>query len=52
MGIKIFNDKMHKLALDIIDDLMDAKPNTPQCELLDVLATAVVEYETIHYPTG
>jgi len=48
--MKIKNEKMYYVALVILDDLMEAKENTPACELLDVLADGVDAYETIHYP--
>jgi len=49
--MKIKNKEMYDLALAIVDDLMEAKENTPACELLEVLADAVDAYETVHYPT-
>lgn len=36
-------------ALDEIEALMDAEPNTPECDKLDVLATLVEAYEAEHY---
>jgi len=48
--MKIFDEKMYSLALEIVDDLMEAKESTPACELLTVLADAVDAYETVYYP--
>lgn len=36
-------------ALEEIEALMDAEPNTPECDKLDVLATLVEVYESAHY---
>jgi HTH-type transcriptional regulator/antitoxin HigA len=36
-------------ALDRIESLMDAKPNTPQMDELEVLTTLVESYEERHY---
>ena len=46
--IKTRND--HKLALKAIERLMDAKPNTPQGDRLDVLVTLVEAYESRTFP--
>jgi len=48
--MKFKNEKMYRLALEIVEDLMPSKENTPACELLTVLADAVDAYETVHYP--
>ena len=41
---------MYKIiALSKIDNLMDAKPNTPQMDELEVLTTLVEAYEAQHY---
>ena len=42
----------YKQALKKIEKLMDAKANTPEGDLLDVLATLVETYEKKHYPIG
>ncbi|MBW8051615.1 MAG: hypothetical protein FVQ77_15020 [Cytophagales bacterium] len=42
----------YKKALEKIEKLMDAKANTPEGDLLDVLATLVETYEKKHYPIG
>jgi len=42
--------KDHKRALREIDRLMDAKPNTPEGDRLDVLATLVEAWEDEHEP--
>ena len=36
-------------ALNEIEALMDAEPNTPECDKLDVLAILVEAYESEHY---
>jgi len=41
---------MYKIiALSKIDNLMDAKPNTPQMDELEVLTTLVEAYEAKYY---
>lgn len=40
----------YRAALDEIERLFDAEPNTPECELLEVLTTLVEAYEQRHYP--
>jgi HTH-type transcriptional regulator/antitoxin HigA len=40
----------HKAALAEIEGLMSAKPNTPDGDRLDVLATLVEAYEDRHFP--
>ncbi|MDJ0737285.1 MAG: transcriptional regulator [Nostocaceae cyanobacterium] len=37
-------------ALNEIERLFDAEPNTPECDLLEVLTTLVEAYEQRHYP--
>lgn len=37
-------------ALQEIELLFDAAPNTPQCDRLDVLSTLVDAYEQAHFP--
>ena len=50
MNIKpIKNDKDYTHALRYIENLMDAKPNTPQMDELEVLTTLVESYEEQHY---
>jgi len=50
MNIKpIRTKKDYDRALVQIDKLMDAKPNTRQGDLLDVLVTLVEAYERKHY---
>jgi HTH-type transcriptional regulator/antitoxin HigA len=46
----IKNDRDYKRALAAIDKLMDAKPNTPEGDRLDVLATLVCAWEERHHP--
>jgi HTH-type transcriptional regulator/antitoxin HigA len=40
----------YRAALDEIERLFDAPPNTPECDLLEVLTTLVEAYEQQHYP--
>ena len=40
----------YRAALDEIERLFDAEPNTPECNLLEVLTTLVEAYEQQHYP--
>jgi HTH-type transcriptional regulator / antitoxin HigA len=40
----------YEQALEEIDKLMDARPNTPAGDRLDVLATLVSAWEERHYP--
>jgi HTH-type transcriptional regulator/antitoxin HigA len=40
----------YRAALDEIEKLFDAEPNTPDCDLLEVLTTLVEAYEQQHYP--
>ncbi len=46
----IKNHRDYERALKEVDRLMDAKPNTPQGDRLDVLATLVAAWEEKHYP--
>ena len=45
----IKSERDYQRALKEIDRLMDAKPNTPQGDRLDVLATLVVAWEEKHH---
>jgi len=50
MNIKpIKNEEDYTHALRYIETLMDAKPNTPQMDNLEVLATLIESYEEQHY---
>ena len=50
MNIKpIKNEKDYVRTLSYIESLMDAKPNTPQMDELEVLTTLVEAYEEQHY---
>jgi len=50
MNIKpIKNEEDYSQTLSYIESLMDAKPNTPQMDELDVLTTLVEAYEEQHY---
>lgn len=51
MRIKpIKNNRDYRAALKEIDRLMDARPNTPEGDRLDVLATLVEAWEERHWP--
>lgn len=45
----IKTQKDYKAALEQIESLFDAKPDTPRGDLLDVLTTLVEAYEEKHY---
>ena len=50
MDIKpIKNERDYDRALEEIDALMDAKPDTPAGDRLDVLVTLVLAYEEKHW---
>ena len=50
MNIKpIKNEEDYSQTLSYIESLMDAKPNTPQMDKLEVLTTLVESYEEQHY---
>lgn len=40
----------YRLALKAIERLMDARPNTPEGDRLDVLVTLVEKWEAEHFP--
>jgi HTH-type transcriptional regulator/antitoxin HigA len=42
----------YEAALITAETLMDAKPNTPRADRLEVLATLIESYEEKHYPIG
>ncbi|MBD2440712.1 type II toxin-antitoxin system HigA family antitoxin [Nostoc sp. FACHB-110] len=46
----IRNEADYRAALDEIERLFDAQPNTPECDLLEILTTLVEAYEQRHYP--
>ena len=51
MDIKpIKNERDYQRSLAEVEKLMDAKPNTPAGDRLDVLATLVAAWEEKHYP--
>ena len=51
MTIKpIRNEADYDAALDAIDGLMGAAPNTPDADTLEVLVTLVEAYEAGHWP--
>ncbi len=45
----IKNEEDYTQTLEYIENLMDAKPNTPQMDELEVLTTLVEAYEEQHY---
>jgi len=50
MNIKpIKNEEDYTYTLSYIESLMNAKPNTPQMDKLEVLTTLVEAYEEQHY---
>lgn len=46
----IKTEKDYDLALERINVLFDAKPNTDEGDELDILVTLIEKYEQIHYP--
>jgi len=51
MQIKpIKSERDYQKALKLVEGLMGARPNTPEGDLLDVLATLVEAWEEEHYP--
>ena len=46
----IKSERDYQRALKDVEKLMDAKPNTPDGDALDVLATLVEKWEEEHYP--
>lgn len=46
----IKTDKDYDLALERVNTLFDAKPNTNEADELDILVTLIEKYEQIHYP--
>ncbi len=46
----IRTEQDYKRALARVAELMDAKPDTPQGDELDVLATLIEAYEDKHFP--
>jgi HTH-type transcriptional regulator/antitoxin HigA len=51
MNIKpIKNDEDYKAALAEAETLMDAEPNTPEGDLLDLWVTLIENYENKHFP--
>ncbi len=46
----IKNESDYRAALDEIERLFDAEPNTPEFNRLDILTTLVEAYEQRHYP--
>ena len=47
---QIKNESDYDVALERIDQLMDASKNTPEGDELEVLALLVEQYEASHYP--
>jgi HTH-type transcriptional regulator/antitoxin HigA len=51
MEIKpIKTEQDYDLALERVNILFDAKPNTEESDELDILVTLIEKYEKIHYP--
>ena len=51
MRIKpIKSERDYQRALKLVDRLMDARANTPEGDMLDVLATLIDAWEEKHYP--
>lgn len=46
----IKTEKDYDLALERVNTLFDAKPNTNEADELDILVTLIEKYEQIHYP--
>ena len=46
----IKNESDYQVALNEIDALFDAAPNTPDQDRLDILCTLVDSYEKVHHP--
>lgn len=46
----IKSERDYRRTLKLIDQLMDARPNTPEGDRLDVLATLVEAWEEKHHP--
>lgn len=46
----IHSEADHQWALERIDALWDAQPDTPEFDELDIMATLVEAYEAKHYP--
>ena len=40
----------YDIALARVNNLMDAKPDSPEGDELDVLVTLIEKYEALHYP--
>lgn len=48
----IKTDHDYRRTLARIDELMDAEPDTPKGDELDILATLIENYEDRHFPMG
>ena len=48
----IETEEEHTTALARISEIFDAEPNTPEGTELNLLVTAVEDYEKIHFPIG
>ncbi len=40
----------YQAALLRVEELLDAQPNTPEGDALDLLTTVITAYEALHYP--
>ena len=51
MNIKPIKTEVdYDIALARVDDLMDARPDSPEGDEFDVLVTLIEKYEALHYP--
>ena len=46
----IRTDADYQAALDYVDRVLEAQPNTPEGDELDILTTLIAAYEEQHYP--
>ena len=46
----IKTEQDYDLALERVNTLFDARPNTDEADELDILVTLIEKYEKIHYP--
>lgn len=45
----IKNDQEYEVALEAIEQLLDAEPGTPEGDKFDALAKMIEEYDDVHY---
>ena len=46
------SDEDYKAALKLVDELFDAKPDTPEGDKLESIVTLIEIYEREHFPIG